>query len=47
MCSSDLPEDMVAAATQAKTVLAQIMALSDFANVEIVASAGSCAVALP
>jgi hypothetical protein len=41
------PEDMVAAASQAKSVLAQILALSDFQEVEIVASAGSCAATLP
>ena len=35
-------EDMVAAAMQAKNVLEQILTLSDFQSVEIVASAGSC-----
>lgn len=40
-------EDMVAAASQAKSVLAQIFALSDFQSVEIVASAGSCTTTLP
>lgn len=40
-------EDMVAAASQAKTVLEHILALSDFQNVEIVANAGSCMVTLP
>lgn len=41
------PEDMVAAAAQAKSVLTQILALSDFQRVDIVASAGSCAATLP
>ncbi len=40
-------EDMVAAATQAKSVLEEILALSDFQSVEIVASAGSCSTVLP
>lgn len=40
-------EDMVAAAMQAKSVLEQILTLSDFQSVEIVASAGSCSTTLP
>ena len=40
-------EDMVAAAMQAKSVLEQILTLSDFQSVEIVASAGSCITTLP